>query len=148
MPTLIDWTQFFPNLSKSGYKRTSCPTGLYNCFAWAANDDQQRWDPDPWGLFFWPKEAPRKLTKTAIIAAYGTVGFKVCASPDLKDGLEKIAVYCSGATPLHAARQLPSGKWTSKLGDEDDIEHTLDGLNDAAYGNHKIYMSRKLTLPA
>ena len=45
-----------------------------------------------------------------------------------------IAIYCNFNPQLktlevtHAARQLPSGKWTSKLGDADDIEHnTLEG---------------------
>lgn len=37
-------------------------------------------------------------------------------------------------TPTHAARQLENGKWTSKLGQLEDIEHELDGLVGDKYG--------------
>ena len=36
--------------------------------------------------------------------------------------------------PVHAARQLSTGKWTSKLGALEDIEHELDGLMGERYG--------------
>jgi hypothetical protein len=36
--------------------------------------------------------------------------------------------------PTHAARQLPNGKWTSKLGRWQDIEYELDGLVGKMYG--------------
>jgi regulator of protease activity HflC (stomatin/prohibitin superfamily) len=36
--------------------------------------------------------------------------------------------------PVHAARQLPSGMWTSKLGALEDIEHQLEGLAGDRYG--------------
>ena len=136
MRSLIDWTQIFPNLAIYSYRWTSCPSDQYNCFAWAAGDDQKRWEPDEFGLFFWPKGVSRELTKKTIVAAYKTIGFKLCADPSLKTGLDKIAIYFVGSEPKHASRQLPSGKWTSKLGGGDDIEHTLDGLNDAGYVSH------------
>ena len=37
----------------------------------------------------------------------------------------------AGGAPTHVARQLPSGAWTSKLGDWEDIEHqTLASLEE------------------
>ena len=39
--------------------------------------------------------------------------------------MEKVAIFVSARTgaPTHAARQLPSGQWTSKLGAGIDIVH-------------------------
>jgi len=43
----------------------------------------------------------------------------------------------------HVAAQLPGGRWTSKLGDWEDIEHvSLDVLRGPIYGTHYILMKR------
>jgi hypothetical protein len=44
-----------------------------------------------------------------------------------------------------AARQLPNGKWTSKLGRWQDIEHELDGLVGAMYGTVRQILKRAIT---
>ncbi len=51
---------------------------------------------------------------------------------------EKIAIYVdTDGVPTHAARQLPDGSWTSKLGDWEDIQHqTLEALET---GNDKAH---------
>jgi len=67
--------------------------------------------------------------------AYGTLGYTPCDDTSIEPGFEKVALY---ATPdllvKHAARQLSNGRWTSKIGDEIDIEHVLDGLTGQHYG--------------
>ena len=50
----------------------------------------------------------------------------------LEQGFEKVALYGTALEYSHAARQLPSGKWSSKLGKDVDIEH--DTPNDVAGG--------------
>lgn len=51
--------------------------------------------------------------------------------------------------PTHAARQLPSGAWTSKLGEWEDIEHdTLEALEGSegrgeAYGRVALILKRE-----
>jgi len=50
----------------------------------------------------------------------------------LEPGFLKVALYGFGFTYTHAARQLPNGKWTSKLGKGEDIEH--DNPDDVAGG--------------
>ena len=54
-----------------------------------------------------------------------------CESGDLEVGFEKVAIYAQAdGAPTHAARQLPDGTWTSKLGQEVDIGHTdLQGVS-------------------
>jgi hypothetical protein len=44
--------------------------------------------------------------------------------------------------PTHAAQQLSNGKWTSKLGRWQDIEHELDGLVGEMYGTVKQILKR------
>jgi len=88
----------------------------------------------------------------AVAQVYETLGFRLCFSTALEAGTEKIAIYGrdgqNGITiPTHAARQLPSGQWTSKLGDHEDIIHK--DLNDVNgfYGGPVIYMERRRTEP-
>jgi len=52
--------------------------------------------------------------------------------------------------PTHAARQLENGRWTSKLGELEDIEHDLHHLASGAYGAVVQILKRpagSLTLP-
>lgn len=68
--------------------------------------------------------------------AYQTLGYKSCNDETLEIGYEKTALYVNDkGTPVHAARQLTSGMWTSKLGALEDIEHELEGLTGERYGN-------------
>jgi hypothetical protein len=47
--------------------------------------------------------------------------------------------------PRLAVRQLPNGRWTSKLGDFKDIEHdTLDGFEEQ-YGRPRFWMRMRTT---
>jgi hypothetical protein len=49
---------------------------------------------------------------------------------------EWVALFASAdGNYTHAARQLPSGKWTSKLGTWEDIEHdSVEAVGGGAYG--------------
>lgn len=76
---------------------------------------------------------PREETLPAFIEAYGTRGFVACADGTLEAGFEKIAIFAKqvgGATvPTHAALQLETGRWTSKMGNLEDISHsTFDAV--------------------
>jgi hypothetical protein len=121
----------FPNLKESDYQKTSDDTEDYNCLAWAVNDDSKKWDPDELEQNYWPPGVPREVEIEAFRAAFRTKGFEDCDNALLEDGIEKLAIYAtSNGKPTHAARQLENGKWTSKLGNCEDIEHeTLDCLN-------------------
>lgn len=62
-----------------------------------------------------------------------------------EEGFEKIAIYIdSHGKPTHAARQLSSGKWTSKLGQLEDIEHSnLDDVTGLHYGSVGAILKRQ-----
>lgn len=140
------WIQSkFPNLQTGqGYRETSPCTDEYNCIAFAAGDKENWWWPDPDG--YWPDGVPREETLEAFIAAYRTRGFEPCGDGELEAGVEKIVIYVDSlGTPTHAALQLESGIWKSKLGEGWDIEHdTIHGVEDGSYGKAHQFMKRPL----
>jgi hypothetical protein len=140
----------FPNLipGKGGnHKLTSWSTSRYNCIAWAADDPFRRWWP---GMrsFYWPSEAIDDNSIVAFIDAFHKrLHYDCCNDGLLEPGFEKVAFYASpNGEPLHAARQLPDGSWTSKMGMAywPDIHHdTLDVVSGPAYGTPVCYMKRE-----
>ena len=132
----------FPNLAQEGYVRASPATRVYNCIAWAAGQQDQWWWPDPGNAFYWPARVPRAVTLGAFYQAFELLGYQHCDNGDLEKGFEKVAFYELAGLPTHAARQLPDGSWTSKLGKNVDITHTLRGLEGPAYGQVAGYMKR------
>jgi len=124
----------FPDLTRTGYRVTSPSDAVYNCVAWAAGLTDSWWWPDPDGFDYWPTGIDRDRTVPAFTAALSTVGYSPCGDGLLETGWEKAAIYATDEGPTHAARQLPDGRWTSKLGPDEDIEHALEGLCGAAYG--------------
>jgi hypothetical protein len=136
----------FPGMRSSDYSITSPATPEYNCIAWAAGNTEAWWWPDRNSLYYWPPEIPRTETLQAFIQAYELLGYTLCEDVDYEKGLEKIVLYAdSNRKPTHAARQLSSGYWTSKLGQLEDIEHsTLDSLTGLYYGSIAIFMKRPI----
>ncbi len=85
----------------------------------------------------------RQESLSAFIAAYKQLGFRPCPTAAYEPEFEKIALYMKDGSPRHAAKQLPNGLWSSKLGSSVDIQHTLDALNGGPYGEHAVYMKRR-----
>jgi len=132
----------FPRLATGGYRIISAATTRYNCIAWAAGRNDRYWWPHPDA--FWPTGVPFEVTLQAFEAAYATLGFTRCNNVDIEPGFEKIVIYVDNAgVPKHAARQLPGGVWTSKLGPSQDIEHaTADALSGRNYGSPGLALKR------
>jgi hypothetical protein len=92
------------------------------------------------------------VTVAAFLKAFESVGYVRCKNGKLEKGFEKIALFAkkatSGLEPTHAARQLPDGKWTSKLGKLEDIEHNKPShVSGPAYGDAVHYMKRRTKAP-
>ncbi len=135
----------FPNLRKSPFKRTGPATRKYNCIAWAAGDKKRWWWPTI-DHHYWPPGVPRNHDLKAFIAAYATLGYARCDHGESEADFEKIAIYLDAeGTPTHVARGLPCGDWTSKLGENIDITHTLRGLEGPEYGRAKAFLKRPST---
>src|SRR5262245_55040082 len=105
----------FPNLRN--YQQTSHATPAYNCVAWAAEDTQRFWWPNPSPPYYWPPGMPREATEARFVEVFRTLGYEPCSDGSLEVGWQKVVIYTDvfGA-PTHMARQLNTGLWTSKLG--------------------------------
>lgn len=136
--------QLFPRLRGTGYRITSPEDPSYNCIAWAAGEDERWWWPA--SGYYWPPSVDTRLTLEAFVAAFSDLGFRLSDSPDPIAGIEKVAIFVDAhGAPTHAARQLPSGRWTSKLGQLEDIEH--DGAADVGgsdYGEIGAVLERNV----
>ncbi len=132
-----------PRLTPLNHRVTSPESKDYNCIAWAAGDTTHWWEPDR----YWPIPIPPNNYGIGILEmTFRSFGYLGCGRDvALEPDYEKIALYGSGQFYTHAARQLPSGKWTSKLGKWVDIEHdTPDDLAGGTYGDVLQVMKRPL----
>jgi hypothetical protein len=135
----------YPHLKSTGYEVTSPDTIDYNCVAWAMEETDSWWWPNPESESYWPPNVPRKETLEAFIQTFAIFGYQVCENSDLEKDFQKIAIYVLNAKPTHVSRQLDKGNWTSKLGsNEDIIHHTLEGLESEKYGEVITIMKRKI----
>ena len=135
----------FPLLKNISLSLTSPSDGRYNCLAWAAGDDKTWWQPDPMSMYYWPDEAPRQNTLDSWVKAFQSLCFDPCPDADVQAGVEKVSIYAAYAAksvPTHAARQLPSGIWTSKLGRREDVTHRLEDLEESQYESVALILSR------
>ena len=139
---------YFPNLNSSNHRITSPKSRDYNCVAWAAGiDDQQIWPDGAEDLAYevaWPDDVRNDESVDAFIAYFESIGYSLCDNPTLEEGFLKIAIFVKDDYPRHISRQLPTGKWSSKMSfDEVDIEHDdLHCISGAAYGAATVYMRR------
>lgn len=130
---MIDYASF-PFLTPHNHLVTSPAQPDYNCVAWATGDMAHWWQPG----VYWPLPTPPGDFGLAVLEQlFLSLGYQDCGKNEsLEPGFEKVALYGSGAYYAHAARQLLSGKWTSKLGREEDIEHdTPADISGGVYGD-------------
>jgi hypothetical protein len=141
-PATLPASPTFPNLTSENHRVTSERTTDYNCIAWAAGDDTQWWWPEDHQDIYWPEGVPRVEDMTTFAEAFATLDYTLCEGGGLEQGVEKVAIYAVDGVPSHAARQLPNGWWTSKLGQSFDVAHTLDAISGGAYGEAALFLGR------
>jgi hypothetical protein len=137
----------FPRLERDGYLITSPTSIRYNCLAWAAEESDRWWEPDPQSLYFWPQGVPRAFDLSAYIQAFESLGYESIESSQHEVGFQRIAIYVDSAgEPVHVARQLPNGRWTSKMDIFEDIEHvTAESLTGDVYARVAAVLRRPIT---
>lgn len=120
----------FPRLTENNHRLTSPESIAYNCIAWAAGDVEHWWQPG----MYWPGSiAENEYGIGAPEQLFKALGYEACSMDiSLEEGFEKVALFGQALLYTHAARQLANGKWTSKLGKAEDIEH--DSPQDVAGG--------------
>ena len=138
----------FPQLKRAPFSITSPEDPFYNCIAWAADDNRRWWWPISYQgqttKAYWPPGVPRTENLPAFIAAFATLGYASCNDGKPERGFEKVALFAdANGKPKHAARLLPTGKWTSKCGPLEDISHLLHNLEGRNYGSVAQYLKRR-----
>jgi len=138
------------NQERRFYEITSDKDPGHNCVAYAVGDTANYWDPaaaaKPIRGYYWPDGCGTDDALANLIRVFEVHGYSVCESAELEDGFEKIAIFGDAVVYSHAAKQLPNGRWTSKLGEGHDIEHeTLEALcgGGNAYGDVMRFMKRQ-----
>jgi hypothetical protein len=149
-----EWRRDWPNLGPHNGRLTSEETPDYNCLALCAGKTD-----DWWGPYVIPPERPGIIWPPGVHpdntpgdwgAALATVGFVPCEDSRLEEGFVKVALYAnSRGDATHVAIQLADGRWKSKLGIFEDIEHDDPGaLEGGLYGAVHSYLKRPLVLDA
>src|SRR5262249_13140348 len=118
-------------------------TAEYNCIAWAVEDVEHWWQP---GKYWQPSDAPADdFSLDALKRVFSALRYVNCEMDhSVEPGYEKVALYGTGSEYSHAARQLATGKWTSKLGKSEDIEHeTPFDVVEGIYGELRAIMKRR-----
>ena len=143
---IISW---FPKLQNDPLFRLTSPADYdYNCIAWAMGiNDKWCW---PWTTYgnpvFWPSESTEDLSSEAFVKLFETMGYEICQNEDVEENYMKVALFVDDTNSVsHAARQLPDGSWTSKLGPYQDIRHSLHALEGDIYGNVAVIMQKTTT---
>lgn len=70
----------------------------------------------------------------------------MCDGPAFEPSFEKIAIFADEFGPTHASRQLPTGRWASKMGwDGVDIEHDgLSCIEGNRYGKAQTFLRKAI----
>lgn len=124
----------FPRLKVGGYQITSPQADRPNCIGWALYSTNLYFDPlgagGQVGGYYWPDGVRADYSVEAWRDVFALHRYEVCEDAEIEPGMEKIVIYAgSDGEASHVARQLPSGEWTSKIGQLEDIRHaTLDAL--------------------
>jgi hypothetical protein len=143
----------FPHLNEKNTKVIGKHTHNYNCFAFAMGDKKHWWGT---GGGYWPaKEDSLSIKGFDEILHDVANGEQTSDWKTVEPGYVKIAVMTDDGKDVgeveHAVRQLPSGKWASKMGSfgiiENDDLHEIEG---GSYGKvarvYKIKESEWLKL--
>lgn len=142
--------QAFPRLKQDvGFKITSKPDYSYNCIAWAAiKDNVWMWPPTEIrleGVTYWPDGIDKDDSLDSFIEAFKSEGYELCDDYNLEANYRKIALYTNPETKncTHASRQLSTGFWTSKLGPQQDIQHSTPyEVEGQDYGKVAVFMRK------
>lgn len=136
----------FPSLAGTSYSQESPATDVYNCIAFAFCDTQNWWWPQAGPGVYWPVGFPLSDQVQVLVAIFEAHGYSVCSDCESEAHYEKVAIYSVQGRFKHAARQLRSGRWASKLGEGHDIEHErAEHLDSMIYGSAEQFLRRLRT---
>lgn len=144
MATIQEIESLFPLLVGTSYLEASAATDTYNCIAFAFGDMMNWWWPCKGYGIYWPPGFPLDDSVATLVSIFELHGYSVCNNGEHEHPYEKIVIYSRDNRFKHAARQLRSGRWASKLGEEQDIEHEkAEHVENADYGVGETFLKRR-----
>lgn len=142
--TIQEIESLFPLLVGTSYSEASAATDTYNCIAFAFGDLQNWWWPRRGYGIYWPPGFPLNDFVATLVSIFDLHGYSACDNSDHELGYEKVVIFSRGERFKHVARQLKSGRWASKLGEEQDIEHErAEHVENADYGTAETFLKRR-----
>ena len=134
----------FPNLTNDNHSITSPASDNYNCIAWAYEVSNRLMWPGRYPDYHWPSGVIETDELRALTQLFLDAGYEECETGEQEYGFKKVAIYVNEEGPRHAALQLATGQWTSKLGSLQDIEHdTLEVLEGEFYGRAFVFLKKR-----
>ncbi len=132
----LSWSNLQENLN---FIFTSKQTWEYNCVMWSLNRD------DEWRDFFYSDDGYVNPDQSInpYVAYFQENGFETCENSSLEVGALKICIFSKNGIFSHVSRQLQDGRWASKMGNYEDIEHLTEfDVSGLGYGSPDIYMQK------
>lgn len=143
MASLEEIEADIPNLAGTLYLEASEATDVYNCITFAFGDSQNWWWPIKGYGCYWPPGFDLNNSIDTFARLFQLHGYVKCDSSAHEHGYEKVAIYSRNGRVEHTARQLRSGRWASKLGEEQDIEHDrVEDVECQSYGSATMFFRR------
>ena len=147
--------RIFPSLAGTNPQITSPIDWEYNCVAWVIGDNKKWYEPFGDVLpsasppYYWPEGVPGRPNDKRFVTyvkLFESHGYRITENESVERGYTKIAIYVKDEEFRHVARQTADGKWSSKIGKQEDISHELRALetdNPYGYGTATIFMKKR-----
>ena len=95
---------------------------------------------------WWPSGVDRDYSVSGWGNMLSHYGWRSVDSSRVERGWEKLAVFTTNHVVSHSCKQLPNGRWESKLGESVILSnHTLEGISDGPYGVPAGFFRRKIS---
>jgi hypothetical protein len=133
-----------PRLANEPYEITSVETDAYKLHPPLLSIVKRPSGHTPKYGCYWPPGILRNNNRGTVAKIFEIHGYRQCESSGVEPGFEKIALYEHREYGIeHVSRQLETGRWTSKIGEWEDIEHeSAKSLEGDEYGSVIGYMKR------
>ena len=122
----------------------------YNCIAHSLGYNHITIWPISKRFWVWDKTLPYINTINNFVSLYRKFNYEICEDSSWEFEYDKIALYISVLsgrnTVSHAAKQIDSYWWSSKIGGDELFEHTLEAIENKNVGTKYVFLKRPKNL--
>ena len=122
----------------------------FNCIAHSLGIRNMSIWPAKLELWVWDKSLPYINTINNFVNLYRKFNYEICEDSSWEPDYDKIALYISilscRNTVSHAAKQIDSYWWSSKMGGDELFEHDLEAIENKNVGTKYVFLKRPKNL--